>query len=196
VAALAAATAIGAEEAGRPPAGVLDMIRDMRMTLQARRTIRLDKDLNKLNLGVEVKRGVAHVWGPVPDGHVARRAVSRLEAIDGVVDVRTDFHVRRQAPPDVFAARKVDLPPPAPEKPPPPRDEKPAAVTPVRRAGPTLPERIAAARKSDPRFADVAIALDGINVKVFRGDDDEAASLFAQRLGDIPGLRDVILANR
>jgi hypothetical protein len=31
---------------------------------------------------------------------------------------------------------------------------------------------------------------------VHRGDDDEAASLFAQKLQDIPGVGDVILASR
>ncbi len=216
--ALAAASALagaaGAAEPGRPPGGVLDFIRDMRMTLQARRSIRLDKDLNKLNLGVEVKNGIAHVWGPVPDSHAARRAVSRLEAIDGVTDVRTDFHIRKVAPPDAFASRKVDLPQPQPpagsggipppvpkaESPgvprsPPLREEKPA-MTPVRRAGPTLAERIAAIRKSDPRFADVAIAVSGADVTVFRGNDDDAASLFAQRLNDVQGIGDVILANK
>jgi hypothetical protein len=196
----------------------------MRLTLQARRSIRLDSELNKLNLGVEVKNGVAHVWGPVPDGPTARRAVSRLETVVGIVDVRTDFHIRKAPVSEMYASRKVEMPlpggaaapsdgvtrkePAAPQAAPAPRPsamagaggpappaERPSVTT-VRREGPTLAERIARARKSDPRFADVAILVEGASITVFRGGDDEAASLFAQKLGEVPGVSEVLLSNR
>jgi hypothetical protein len=196
-----------AGEWGKPPVGVLQTIRDMRLTILARATLRQDSELNRL--GVEVKDGVAHVWGPVSDRAMERRAVSRLELIVGIEDVKTDCRYARPAPKppaDALASRKVDLPPvkfgpeTVPSKPTPTPVVKPAPKKPVvtsvsRSPAVSLAAHIAAARKADPRFPRVRVVLEGNNITVLRGDDEVAASLFAQRLQAIPGVGDVLLDN-
>jgi hypothetical protein len=195
--------------------GVLQAIRDMRLTIQARSTLRQDSELNQL--GVEVKNGIAYVWGPVKDRVMERRAVSRLELIVGIEDVKTECRYARPAPkppPDAVASRKVELPPPlhdpdarlsrpadkGPKKPAAtsverPMPKKPVAASVSRSPALSLSASIAAVRKADPRFSRVRVVLDGLNITVLRGDDEVAASLFAQRLQAIPGVGDVVLDN-
>jgi hypothetical protein len=200
-----------AGEWGPAPPSILQAGRDMRLTIWARATLRKDPELNRL--GVQVRDGIAYVWGPVKDRAMERRAVSRLELIVGIEDVKTDCSYGRPAPKpptDAVAARKVDLPspdfgkpapPPLPPKKPvvravvKPAPKKPAATSVSRSPAPSLPAAIEAARKADPRFPRVRIVMDGINITVLRGDDDVAASLFAQRLQAIPGVGDVLLDN-
>jgi hypothetical protein len=92
---LAAAPLSAAEESSRPPASALGLIRDMRLTVLARRAFQNDRVLGPLNLGVKVRDGVATVWGPVPSPAAARQAVARLEAINGIYEVKSEMHVRR-----------------------------------------------------------------------------------------------------
>jgi hypothetical protein len=91
---LAALPARAIDAPGRPPVSALGKIRDLALTVRARRALQEDRVLSTLNLGVWVENGVASVWGPVPSEQVGRQAVAKLEAVKGVVEVRTDFHVR------------------------------------------------------------------------------------------------------
>src|SRR5947209_4184529 len=85
------------EAPSRPPAAALGLIRDLRLTVVARREFQHDRVLGPLNLGVQVRNGVATVWGPVPSVEVARQAVARLEAINGIFEVRSELQLRRPA---------------------------------------------------------------------------------------------------
>jgi hypothetical protein len=69
----------------------------MRLTVLARRAFQHDRVLGPLNLSVKVRDGVATVWGPVPSAEVGRQAVARLEAINGIYEVRSDLHLRKPA---------------------------------------------------------------------------------------------------
>lgn len=194
-----------AGEWGGPPVGALLAIRDMRLTMRALAALQEDKELK--GLGVEVKNGTAHLWGPVADRAAERRAVSRLGLIVGIKDVKTDCHYARpqpRQPVDLFAARKVDLPPAAPGIPPATSRPPFTPVTPAVKKGPSaasvsrgpvmsLSARVTEARKADPRFRAVRVVVRGNNLTVLRGDDEVAASLFAQRLEAIPGVGDVVL---
>ncbi|MBY0231904.1 MAG: BON domain-containing protein, partial [Gemmataceae bacterium] len=121
-----------AAEPMRPPDGPLAMLRDLRLTIQARRALQSDRVLSNLNLGVEVRGGVAVAWGPVPDDAAAQRAVSRLESLPGIVDVRTEFHSARldRAKEPAFRVAKVELPSPETAKPAPPAKPAPVPVVP------------------------------------------------------------------
>jgi hypothetical protein len=104
----------------RPPPGALGLIRDLRLTVLARRALQTDRDLTTLNLGVRVREGVAEIWGPIPDVKAARQAVVCLETIPGIVRVQTDFFEKTPdrtldlelfgppAPPTLVEAAKPD----------------------------------------------------------------------------------------
>jgi hypothetical protein len=77
----------GAEPPGGPP------VRDLQVTLYARRALAQDKALAPLNLFVHVARGVATVSGPVPSPAVADRVVVTIKGVRGVYEVRSDLRV-------------------------------------------------------------------------------------------------------
>lgn len=79
----------------RPPASALGKIRDLAVTVRARRALQEDSVLGALNLGVWVENGVAVVWGPVPSQDVGRRALAKLRSVTGIAEVRPDFHLRQ-----------------------------------------------------------------------------------------------------
>ena len=181
-----------AAEPSRPPSEALGHISDLRLTILARRSLEGDAALAKLNLGVEVRDGVAVAWGPIPDREAGRRAVARLERISGIRNVRPDFHFARvdPDPEQAFAARKVDAALPRPAAP------KPRKPVPVAVVGGGLSARIAAIRKTNGRFAGIRTEIEGNSITVHRGDDEVAASLFAQKLQQIGGVEEVFLAAR
>ena len=111
---LVVAAPAGAETTSRPPAVALGLIRDLRMTVIARRAFQHDRVLKSLNLGVKVRGGVATVWGPVPSAGVARQAMARLEAIDGIQKVRSEMQLRRPA--DRPALAELGIPAGAPRQ--------------------------------------------------------------------------------
>lgn len=75
-----------------PPSSPFDRIRDLSVSVRARRVLKEDAELASLNLGVSVENGIASVWGPVPSTDVARRAISKLQNVRGVREVRTNFY--------------------------------------------------------------------------------------------------------
>src|SRR5205823_4789472 len=68
-------------------------LRDMQVTIYARRALLEEPALAALNLGVNVRDGVATVWGPVPNEEIGRKAVKRVEMVQGVLKVRSDFYL-------------------------------------------------------------------------------------------------------
>ncbi|MFO0927358.1 MAG: BON domain-containing protein [Gemmataceae bacterium] len=87
----------------RPPTSALGKIRDLAVTVRARRALQEDSVLGALNLGVWVENGVASVWGPVPSDEVGRRAIEKLRTVAGVADIRVDFHHRPRDPDHLLA---------------------------------------------------------------------------------------------
>lgn len=64
------------------------LLRDLIQTVQARKELAEDPALASLNLGVEVKGGIATLWGPVPNVELAFRAEARLKVLFELIDVR------------------------------------------------------------------------------------------------------------
>ncbi|MGL4551533.1 MAG: BON domain-containing protein [Gemmataceae bacterium] len=184
---VAAVLAVGPLPAGEPPAGAIAMIRDLRLSILARRELHNDPMLRGYQLGVEVKAGVARVWGSVPERDLARRALSRVEHLDGVRDVVSEL---KTAGPimigtdDGFKALKGPSPPP---------DLKPVppAAQPVKRDG--LADRVRRVQQEGGRFARVRVEVSGRVVTVYRGADDETAGALALRLRDLEGVDEVRL---
>src|SRR5437762_2073213 len=50
------------------------VMRDLYLTIQARRALLRDKELGGLNVGVQVRNRVAILWGPVPTVELAFKA--------------------------------------------------------------------------------------------------------------------------
>lgn len=67
-------------------------LRDVQVTIYARRALMDDPALARLNLGVNVREGVATVWGPIPDAEAGRKALKRIEEVKGVLQVRSDLY--------------------------------------------------------------------------------------------------------
>lgn len=195
VCALLALTGVAlAAEPSRPPAEALGLIRDLRLTILARRALQADVALKDHNLGVEVRRGVAHVWGPISSPDLAHRVVSRLGAIDGVLSVRTELHSGRPATDSGHRALKVGTLPPGPIVVP-PAIPPPTVATPVKQPRtPALADHVAKVRQKYPRLRTVRVDVSGRTVTVYRGEDDEAAGLFARLLGEVEGIDEVRLA--
>lgn len=68
-------------------------LRDMQVTIYARKALSEDAALARLNLGVNVRDGIATVWGPVPSNDLSRKAVQKLEGVKGVLQVRSDLYL-------------------------------------------------------------------------------------------------------
>src|SRR5262249_7635704 len=75
----------------RPPADALDAIQDMRLRVLARRALDREAALAELKLGIEVRRSVAVLSGVVPSVAAARLALERVEAINGILEVRSEL---------------------------------------------------------------------------------------------------------
>lgn len=182
---------VGPLPAGEPPASAIGMIRDLRLSLLARRELANDKLLAGYGLGVEVKAGVARVWGSLPDRDLTRRALSRLEHIDGIREVVSEL---KTAGPVVvsdagFKALKGPTPPALPPALPEVKPSRPPAQ-PVMRD--LLAERIQKVRQ-EARFARLRVEVSGRVVTVYRGGDDETAAALAQRLREVEGVEEVKL---
>ena len=115
-------SSLRAERPLEPPAFALDRIRDLGASVRARRALKDDPALARLNLGISVEDGNASVWGPVPSDAVGRRAVVLLESVRGIRAVRSNFYIetpreqnllgdlaRRPEMPERFEASKPDV---------------------------------------------------------------------------------------
>ena len=115
-------SSLRAERPPEPPAFALDRIRDLAASVRARRVLKADPALDRLNLGISIEDGIASVWGPVPSDAVGRRAVVLLESVRGIRAVRSNFYTeapreqnllgdlaRRPGMPERFEASKPDV---------------------------------------------------------------------------------------
>jgi hypothetical protein len=68
-------------------------VRDVQLAMHARRALRADEQLGPLNLSVQVRYGVATVWGPVPSKGLAERASRVLAKVQGIYEVRSELYV-------------------------------------------------------------------------------------------------------
>ncbi len=220
---LLCAAPLGAVEApSRPPASALGLIRDLRLTVLARRAFQNDRELAPLNLGVRVRDGVATVWGPVPSADTARLVIARLEAITGIDEVRSELQVRRpdrppvpelgipiRVPTRVEAAKPVERTVecrPGEERPGklPPMKALPLPTQPApkrdrvtsRPAEPPLQVAVDRVRQSSSRFRSIPVELRGNVVVITRsGSDDEDVVALAQALRRVRGVAEVILSS-
>jgi hypothetical protein len=80
-----------------PAQGQLRLIgdpqRDVQQTIQARRLLAADADLQEHNLGVIVRDRVATLWGPAPSAEVAFRAELCLRTMIELVEIRNELFV-------------------------------------------------------------------------------------------------------
>jgi len=84
--------------------------RDIQLTLKSRQALQKDRDVAELRLTVQVHRGVATIWGPVPSEDMVRRARKLVEQVPGVYEVRTDCYAMTPA---LYPSTLPDLPQPA-----------------------------------------------------------------------------------
>jgi hypothetical protein len=221
---VAAAPLRAVDAPARPPASALGLIQDLRLTVLARRAFQDDRVLRPLNLGVKVRNGVATVWGPVPSKEVARQVVARLEAINGIEEVRSELQVRR--PPQKPLLPELGIPRGTPKRieVAKPADQRPAAMPTAgqdRRPGP-LPElnaqplpgpqpakkavvtsrpapplsvAIERVRQSEGRFRGIPVELRGDVVVITRTGADEDVMALAQALRRVRGVAEVIVAS-
>jgi hypothetical protein len=99
----------GAAELGRPPSAsppphACDL-RDIYLTLEARRLLHQDRELARFSLGVSVNQGVAVVWGRLPTETLARRALEYVRQVRGVFEVHQELQIlpfeHGTEPPDI-----------------------------------------------------------------------------------------------
>jgi len=86
------------------PQLTIPWLRDMQVTVYARRALADDPELSRWNLGVNVRDGIATVWGPVPNDEVGRKAVKAIEQVRGVMSVRSDLYPLGRKPEDDLPA--------------------------------------------------------------------------------------------
>jgi hypothetical protein len=193
------AAAVGAEPLPVPPAA-RSGLRDLELTVFARRALRADASLGPLNVGVRISDGVATLWGPVPTVEDARRAVKVLETVSGIAAVRSELRLEKGQPNDLLALpvpedpptrtdaaspdpvsgslgtltrRNPASPPPAPQgRPPAIALMAPVTAAPVAppRAAPSPAEAVEALRQSERRFRRIRAEVQGGAVFLHPGD--------------------------
>jgi hypothetical protein len=202
--ALLAPLSVASAEAPPLPPAARSRLRDLELTVSARRALREGPGLGRLNVGVLVTDGVATVWGPVPAVEDARRAVKLLEAVPGIAAVRSELRLEKGQPNDLLALpvpedppTRTDAaspdpvsgslgtltrrnPPPAPPAPPGP----PAAVSllppvaapavPAAPAPPSPAAAVEALRGGDRRFRRIRAEVSGDTVLLHPADTPSA----------------------
>jgi hypothetical protein len=68
-------------------------LRDVEVTLYARRALMQDAELGNLNLGVSVHFNPASLWGQGPTRELADRALQIVENVKGVYQVKDDMRI-------------------------------------------------------------------------------------------------------
>jgi osmotically-inducible protein OsmY len=194
---------------------------DWELTLRARHTLWEEPSLEKLNLGVRVRQGVATLNGPVPCLEVAEQAATLLKRVAGIRGVINETYVppaddpltqamphpvTSRRPPETVAppltpapAEVSGLPAPAPVPPASPNvaSNAPAATLLPPVASPTGPltigEQIEQMRQRDNRFRDVrAMVQDGRVTLTGRVARSQDAWEFAAVVRQLPGVKGVV----
>lgn len=91
----------------RPPTSAPGKIRDLAATVRVRRALQEDSVLAGLNLSVWVENGVASLWGPVPTEEIGRQAVTKLESVRDIAEVRPNLYVRKPEPERLLLAERA-----------------------------------------------------------------------------------------
>jgi hypothetical protein len=90
-----------------PWAAAESELEDLRLAVKARTLLHRDPALGPMNLGVDVRRGVATLWGPVPSEAHLRHAVEILRGSPGIREVRADVYLASR---DGFSGGRLTLP--------------------------------------------------------------------------------------
>lgn len=212
-------------EPPRLPPAAHSRLRDLELTVSARRALRDDPALGRLKIGVLVTDAVATLWGAVPTVEDGRRAVKLLESVHGIAAVRSELRLEKGQKNDLLALPVPEDPPtsshaaspdpvsgslgtltrrnPPPAPPPPPAAA--ALLPPV--AAPALPTRAAPAptspaaavealRSGDRRFRRIRAEVSGGTVVLFPADTPrEDVMAFYEVLARVPGVERVVVKN-
>jgi osmotically-inducible protein OsmY len=126
---------------------------DTRLLWKVRHVLAEDEPFAALNLGVQIRGGVATLWGTVPAADVGRRAVERVRQVPGVKEVRSELSV---TPPDPVTAEPAAPPSQGPALAPGALADRPLAHTAV----PASPALAGTGRQISPRPApETAVSL-------------------------------------
>lgn len=68
-------------------------LKDLKLTIQVRKLLAEDKELDQLNIGVSVKDGVIRLWGPVPDPGRMKQSLDKVGKIKFVFDVKNEMYL-------------------------------------------------------------------------------------------------------
>jgi osmotically-inducible protein OsmY len=97
-----------------------DTARDVRQTMEARKLLADEPELEAFNIGVSVQNRVATLWGPVPSIEVAFRAELVLRTMFELTAVRNELFVSELVEPMKKKPLRIDNPPrPLPDLAPP-----------------------------------------------------------------------------
>ncbi len=88
-----------------------DTARDVRQTMEARKLLADEPDLEAFNIGVSVQNRVATLWGPVPSIEVAFRAELVLRTMFELTAVRNELFVCELVEPMRKKPLRIDNPP-------------------------------------------------------------------------------------
>lgn len=75
------------------PARQEELLENLQLGLRARQAMLLDPALAKLNIGVKVQARAAILWGCVPAEPLVRQACAKVEAVPGILQVRSELRV-------------------------------------------------------------------------------------------------------
>lgn len=76
-----------------------EILRDLWLTVQARKQLLDDPELAQLNIGVKVSRRIATLWGPVPSAPLALRAEQRVRVLIELIAVQNRLIIVPDVPP-------------------------------------------------------------------------------------------------
>jgi osmotically-inducible protein OsmY len=88
-----------------------DEARDVRQTMEARKLLADEPELEACNIGVSVQNRVATLWGPVPSIEVAFRAELVLRTMFELTAVRNELFVSELVEPIKKKPLRIDNPP-------------------------------------------------------------------------------------
>jgi hypothetical protein len=97
-AALLLALALPLSSLAADPAAVPPSVRDLTLTVHARRLLLEDPVLSPLNLNVSIKGNVARLWGLVPTEDLRTMAGKKIQKMPGVFFVRNEITVGTRSP--------------------------------------------------------------------------------------------------
>jgi hyperosmotically inducible protein len=89
----------GLSTAAGDPRSLGEQLDDVALLAKIKTALRLDKETKKLDLEVEVREGVVHLGGRVPDDELRLRAIERVKAVSGVEKLEETIEVEERSGP-------------------------------------------------------------------------------------------------